>query len=322
MVIGGGLTGLSAAYELEQFEIPYTLIEVKPRLGGGITSVHRGGFIFDSGRMCHPIANWESFLAHLDGLNLRQAIFAADSTQVFFTEGTERLIKALAKCITAPILRRMAVSTLGQMPDGGRFLICLENGLALEASGVIVAAPARYAERILYTLSPDAAYRLLDYRYDSIARISLGYTGTAARVCEATIESWSTNVLSDANILDHQELSHSTRVPPGGIIAQIARRGDPTGIFLANPAQLVQELTTQLDWPPNPTAYHIGFWPESDPVMYRVAEHSATLAEINRLLPERVVLAGSDYIPTSVPPRLDERIQQGLMAARRLSQFL
>ena len=38
IIIGGGLTGLSAAFELEKLGIAYTLIEVKGRLGSNIVS--------------------------------------------------------------------------------------------------------------------------------------------------------------------------------------------------------------------------------------------------------------------------------------------
>ncbi len=44
VVIGGGLTGLAAAWELERQRIPYTLIEVKKRFGGSIITERRDGF--------------------------------------------------------------------------------------------------------------------------------------------------------------------------------------------------------------------------------------------------------------------------------------
>ena len=36
VVIGGGLSGLAACYQLEKTNLRYTLIEVKRRVGGGI----------------------------------------------------------------------------------------------------------------------------------------------------------------------------------------------------------------------------------------------------------------------------------------------
>ncbi|MFN8560127.1 MAG: hypothetical protein U0703_00460 [Anaerolineae bacterium] len=71
-------------------------------------------------------------------------------------------------------MKRMAVSSVGLI-EAGHFGICLENGLLLDARAVIVTAPARYAEHMLRTLAPDAALLLVDYRYDPVVRVSLGY---------------------------------------------------------------------------------------------------------------------------------------------------
>ena len=35
-IVGGGISGLSTAYYLAQAGIPSTLIEARPRLGGGV----------------------------------------------------------------------------------------------------------------------------------------------------------------------------------------------------------------------------------------------------------------------------------------------
>ncbi|MFN8450185.1 MAG: hypothetical protein U0521_16770 [Anaerolineae bacterium] len=76
-------------------------------------------------------------------------------------------------------MKRMAVSSVGLIEAS--LGICLENGLLLDARAVIVTAPARYAEHMLRTLAPDAALLLVDYRYDPVVRVSLGYRGRRAR---------------------------------------------------------------------------------------------------------------------------------------------
>jgi oxygen-dependent protoporphyrinogen oxidase len=48
-IIGGGITGLSAAYELTERRIPFRLIEASPRLGGLIRTEHAGGFTIEAG---------------------------------------------------------------------------------------------------------------------------------------------------------------------------------------------------------------------------------------------------------------------------------
>jgi oxygen-dependent protoporphyrinogen oxidase len=49
VIIGGGITGLSAAYELERRGIAFTLLEASPRLGGLIRTEYIDGFTIEAG---------------------------------------------------------------------------------------------------------------------------------------------------------------------------------------------------------------------------------------------------------------------------------
>lgn len=49
LILGGGIAGLSAAWELEQQGVGYTLLEAAPQLGGMIQSAHFDGFVADGG---------------------------------------------------------------------------------------------------------------------------------------------------------------------------------------------------------------------------------------------------------------------------------
>lgn len=48
-IVGGGITGLSAAYELSVRRVPFVLLEAAPRLGGLIRTEHQDGFVLDAG---------------------------------------------------------------------------------------------------------------------------------------------------------------------------------------------------------------------------------------------------------------------------------
>ncbi len=174
VIIGGGLSGLSAARELQRLNIPYRLIEVKKRLGGSITSESTDGFVMDGGAFSfHRDDDW----AFLDELGLQDALVpVVDSHRrdlVAFSGGTQMLVDALAKGLNGTFIHRMAISSLGTLD--GKFTLCLENGLMWDAAAIIVAAPARHAERMFRTLAPDFSYRLLNYGYDTITRVSIGY---------------------------------------------------------------------------------------------------------------------------------------------------
>ena len=49
IIVGGGISGLSAAYELDRRGVPFTLLEASPRLGGLIRTEHVDGFTIEAG---------------------------------------------------------------------------------------------------------------------------------------------------------------------------------------------------------------------------------------------------------------------------------
>ncbi len=334
VIIGGGLSGLAAAYELEQQQITYTLIEVKPRLGGGIYSAHQGGFALDSGPMTHAITDLTAFQGFLAGLSLAEDFIIRPTPPAnaddddpppshgLFRNGTGALIDALAGRITAPIMHRMAVSTVGRMMDSDgrsatrsagsgadRFAICMENGMLLDAKALIVAAPARHAERMFHTLTPEISYRLLNYRYDTITRLSFGYL---------VEDDLPTTPPEDYPLTEIRSTRQPGRVPPGGLLLQAGLRVAEHDL----PDDPIGQTAALMDWPLNPTTDHIATWSESDPVMWLDPSHAHNMDAIFHLLPPGVGLAGGDYIAAAHPPRLDERVGQGVAAARRVINWL
>lgn len=49
VIVGGGIAGLSVAYELARQRVPFTLLEGRARLGGVILSEEHDGFVIDAG---------------------------------------------------------------------------------------------------------------------------------------------------------------------------------------------------------------------------------------------------------------------------------
>jgi oxygen-dependent protoporphyrinogen oxidase len=304
LILGGGLTGLAAALELQRLGLHYTLIEVKPHLGGAICTETRAGFVFDGGPLLlERTDSWP----WLDALGLGDAVrpFAPyrDGELVYVAGGTARLTDAMAARLTGEILTRMAASSLGRMGEG--FGVCLENGVLRTADAVVVALPARYAAHLLYELEPQAALLLDDYRYDPVARVSLGYR--RADVPERLPSP------DPARFKFVQALTMPERVPEDGVYVRAGVRLD--GVF--DEAALIDEVRA-LVGAAEPLAAWARFWPEADPLTGRLPEFAESLAAIRALLPPRVALAGSDYGAF----RLDQQVAAGRAAAGQIAAAL
>lgn len=312
IIVGGGLTGISAAWELEQQHIPYRLIEVKKRLGGSILTHREAGFTLDaSAFVLEKYADW----AFLPELGLQDALKPIgkyrDGELVIFKNGTQTLVDAIEQRLTAPIMRRMAVSSLGQF-SAKRFGICLENGLMLDGRAVIITAPARYAEHMLRTLAPDAAALLFGYRYDPVVRVSLGYTAAAAPALP-----------TDSGLKFLQRYDLPERVPPRHVLirAGVRLNDAPTTPKLPNATQLnADAIRTVRDLlgGAEPVVQWASYWAEADPLSRSLPEHTEAMDAIDRLLPSGVVIAGSDYRAK----RLDQQVEQGRAAARKIAELV
>ncbi|MDX2141322.1 MAG: FAD-dependent oxidoreductase, partial [Chloroflexota bacterium] len=285
VVIGGGLTGLAAAWELERLGTDYTLIEVRNRLGGSISTQHEAGFVLDGGAfVLEKYGEW----AFLDELDLTDALESVgryrDGELVIFRDGTQTLVDALAARLKQTIMLRMAVSSLGLLDDGC-FGVCLENGLMMEAHGVIIAAPARYAERMLRTLLPDTAAYLYDYRYESIARISLGYR--RADVPELPAR-------PNGGLFRFVEgYTFPSRVPDGHVLIRAGVRLDvDPQIATVEAATTVARALLPHAQPVVQWATH---WAEEYALTRALPEHTAMMDTIEAQLPRGMALVGSDY---------------------------
>lgn len=306
VIVGGGLTGLSAAWELERLGASYTLIEVKPRLGGSICTERREGFVLDGGAFTlEKYGDW-SFLHELD---LDDALLSIgqyrEGKLVYFRDGTQVLTDAIAHRLNNPIFTRMAVSSVGLVEN--RYGVCLENGVLMDARALIVTAPARYAGHMLWSLSPEVALRLADYQYDPVARVSLGYRREDVRQLDFD-SAESNNAIKFLHVYNMPE-----RVPEGHVLVRAGVRVENTldQKALIEAARLaVGAAEPVMEW--------VYYWSEADPLTRHLPEHADNMDAIDRLLPETTALVGSDYRAN----RLDQQVEQGRAAARRIAALL
>lgn len=307
VVIGGGLSGLAAAYELEKRRVAYTLIEVKRELGGSIRSLRQNGFVLDAGPFVLADTLPADWLAEL---GLQDALYPFSAGTTAFRDGTAALIDALSKRIQAPRMMRMAVSSIGELEDR-RFGICMENGLMLDAKALIIALPARYAQRVFYGYRSELTEKLLDYRYDTVQRVSLGY-----RTDQIPAE---LHQPEDMAYVFYQRTEHPARVPAGCSLLQFGLRIAPQRT--QNTAAVVDLLRRQFNLP-QPLTQAVSYWSEADPISCYDDVHTHWVNDLRASLPAGVALIGSDYSThepvTGGVARLDERIQQGIDAVRLL----
>jgi protoporphyrinogen oxidase len=307
VIIGGGLSGLAAALELESLKIPYQLIEVKNRLGGSIASGQRNGFTFDTGAFAFPRAADWSFLADFE---LEDVLIPVNDwhlqRMVAFKGGTQTLTDAIAARVTGTVIHRMAVSSLGDFE--GHFALCMENGLMWEAGALIVASPARHVERMFRTLAPEFSLRLLDYHYDTITRVAVGYPSEAIRDPGRMV--W-----GDIATAFYYTVDHPDRVPPGFSLIQMGVRFP---LERTTPDVLISTLQNHLKWPQNPALVNISTWAEADPIPPHGRNFRENMVTLESLLPEGIAIAGSDFNGLG----LADRIAGGRKAARKIAAYL
>ena len=284
VVIGGGLSGLSACYELEKHKIRYTVIEVKPRFGGSILSSQEQGFTVDGGAFAVQDTIPKAIL---NELQLDDGLFDVGDGDVAFKDGTESLIKAFTSKLTKGRLMRMAVSSIGEL--NGRFTICMENGMMFDAKALIVAIPARFAERLFYSFVPEISERLRGYHYDTIFRVALGYH---KRDLPARL-----GTPYDVNYPFLFSTDHPSRVP------------DSDHLLIENP--LVKQ---------------VHYWAEADPLSCYDDHYQDNMLALKKLLPAGISLIGNDYSEAHPQhrgvARLDDRIRQGQEAAQKSINYL
>lgn len=307
VIVGGGLSGLAAAVELAKYPLDVTLIEVKRHLGGSIQTIQQENSILDSGAFAIQNSLNPDWLA---SLGLKEALFHLSDDVIAFKEGTGQLISAMRQKVTATRLMRMAVSSIGEL-DNGKYSICMENGLMFDAKSLILAVPARYAERMFYGYITPITETLLNYHYDSIHRVSL--------VCKTDdIPDNLPNPPDMAYSFIHRT-NHSARVPKDHTLLQFGIRIEPKRV--ASNEGLVKFLCERFNLP-EPLTSHVGYWAEADPISCFDDNHAVWVESIRSKLPDGITLIGSDYCleaPTSRGiNRFDERIQQGISAAHQV----
>lgn len=104
LIVGGGIAGLSAAWEFEQQGVPYTLIEVAGRLGGMIETAYFDGFVAEGGP--------ETFITRKPELwNLAQEVGLAEGMIPIVSETSGAAVLHNGKVMRVPLSPRLFVTS-------------------------------------------------------------------------------------------------------------------------------------------------------------------------------------------------------------------
>jgi protoporphyrinogen oxidase len=206
-VVGGGITGLAAAWELTRGDAEVVVLEAESHPGGIIVSERREGFVIEGGpdgflaaepelqtlageigiadRLVDQIARgsflWngqrleplpEGRAAALLGIN---GIAREDLQKGFrsFARGMADIVEALTAHLGPALLCSRGVTSIEPSRSGYR--IALTDGSVLETGGVILATPAWVTARLLGALGVPRARELDEVIYHPSLTVSLAY---------------------------------------------------------------------------------------------------------------------------------------------------
>jgi protoporphyrinogen oxidase len=206
-VIGAGITGLAAAWELEQAGVPSVVLESERRAGGVIVTERRDGFVVEGGPDGFLAAEPElQDLAREVGIGdrlveqlTRGSSVVADGTLKplgegeaatllgievqgegtlskgfkSFASGMADIIEALVARLAPRISTSRSVLGLARAPHGYRLVF--SGGSTLDVDGVICAVPAGIMARLVRNVGVPPAEDLEEVLYFPSLTVSLAY---------------------------------------------------------------------------------------------------------------------------------------------------
>jgi oxygen-dependent protoporphyrinogen oxidase len=254
----------------------------------------------------------------------RAAAKPGSATTPFLTlqRGVGSLADAAIGQIRSPLLTGRSARSIAQT-ESGRYLLSLDDGTELLADAVVVTTPAFAAAELLGSLAPSLAEALRSIRYVSTATITLAYPETAI-----------TSDLAGYGVIiprgERRRINACTissrkfagRAPAGQALVRVFVGGSrtPEALKLSDEALLglaQSELRDILGVRVEPHFTRIYRWERGNP-QYDVG-HLDRIAAIERLQPDRIVLAGAAYRGVGIPDCVKQGRDAAIAALGRVS---
>lgn len=224
-VVGAGLAGLSAAWELQRGGADFVILDAERRAGGTIVTERRDGFIVEGGpdgflaaepdiqdlareleigdRVVDQVAKGSTLwtgtrleplpegraaqLLGIQGISVG-AQHPASLQQGFrsFAAGMADIVEALVGRLGSRIQLSQGVTALAPGGTGHAWRLSVTGGSAIEAEAVILAVPAWVIARLLAGVGVAAARALEDVVYAPSVTVSLAYRAEHVPALEGT----------------------------------------------------------------------------------------------------------------------------------------
>jgi oxygen-dependent protoporphyrinogen oxidase len=206
----------------------------------------------------------------------------------------------------------------------GRYILELSNGEAIEADGIILAAPANHSGSILSDLAPDLSRELGEIEYASTATASLAYRKTdLPRPLDGYGYIIPRREGRKALACTWTSTKFPHRAPDGYALLRvfIGRAGQGTDLP-SEEDQLIQiareELALTMEIKAEPVLSRAFYWPEAMP-QYNMG-HPERLTRIEQQLQalRGIALAGAGYHGIGIP----DCIHSGELAAKKIQESL
>jgi oxygen-dependent protoporphyrinogen oxidase len=346
VVVGAGIAGLAAAWELQQAGgVDVTVLESERRPGGVIVTEQVEGFIVEGGpdgflagepelpalatelgigdhvvsQRARGTALWTSKALEPVDAGRAAALLGIDATGAevaagfrSFANGMEEPVTALARRLAGTL--RVAQGVAGLVSEGRRWHVAITGGSAHDADGVILALPAYSAGRLLEAVGIAGGRALGDVVYLPSITVSLAYRAEQMR---APLEGAGFVVESPKHIraCTYASQKFPGRAPDGHVLLRAylpPMDGDPAQAAHA-------ELAAILGIRGAPLWSRVFYWNRGLP-RYRArhAEHVAAVRHrLTRLPPLAIAGAGYDGAGVSACERSGR--QAGKEILRRLS---
>lgn len=205
IVVGAGIAGLAAAWELTRAGADVVVLESERRAGGVIVTEHVNGFIVEGGpdgflagepelpalaqelgigdrivnQQARGTALWNGkALAPLDE-GRAAALLGIDATKSEVAAGFRSFAAGMAGVVDALVHRlgvvRLAQGVAGLVPAGRGWHLAITGGSSHDADGVVLALPAYSAGRLLEAVGATHGRALAEVVYAPSITVSLAY---------------------------------------------------------------------------------------------------------------------------------------------------